>query len=218
MEWTSPRDELLAGECAAGLRDAAELAWMVGTWREGTARAFEVAPGRVAWLRVTKAGGLLCVAVAPDDGRREVPEPEFFAAPFPASWTTKSRAGMTAKPAHDWSRFTEGGFAFGVMQDRAAVLAKVRDVMDGAPREVQPSPDAPWMRREDHGARRWFGLTKWPRGAATLWDAGRVAFRDYRMMCNALWRADDPAAVAASRAKAAATMKAAREARKAATR
>lgn len=203
LEWMTEADELLAGQ---GVMEAARLAWMLGAWDAGEVAAFEVHGSRVAWCRLDGLR-VRCVAVAPDDGRRRVREPEFFAAPFPDDWTTKRRASRRDVA------WPDDGFAFGMMADGRLVLAKAR-----AGREVQPSADAPWMRCEDHAAKSWHVLTARLRGAAELWRAARVTFNGYPAFRLALWRADDPGAARDARRKAGEAAKASRAARKSATR
>ena len=203
LEWMTEADELLAG---SGVMNAARLAWMLGTWRGGHVRAFEVDAGRVAWCRVDGTR-LRCIALAPDDGRREVEEVAFFAAPFPGDWLTKRKA---ARRDVAWP---DDGFAFGMMQDGRLVLARA-----GKGGMVQPSADAPWMRREDHAAKSWHVLTGRLDGASELFEAGRVTFTGYPAFRLALWRADDPTAAKAARVKAGQAAKVARQARKTATR
>lgn len=228
MRWHRTEDELFAGPDARRIMEAAEMGLMLGTWQERTCYAFELGAGRVMWVRVTvRTGTLHCVANAPDDGRRELPDSEMFAAPLPDTWLTKWRAGLfkngASKPrkALHWSEFEEGGFAFGVDRARrVALLVRVWGVDDPTcqPREVQPSPDAPCVPAAGHSGAPWHGLTKWKEAAAKAWQDGAVEFKGYRALTHYLWRTSDPGAWKAAQEKGAKAASEARAARRNATR
>jgi hypothetical protein len=195
LEWMTEHDARLGGADVLGM---AEVDVMLGRWREGFVRGFEVEVGKVAWCRVD-SGRLRCLAIAPDDGKREVDEVAFFAAPFPVEWVTKRRASPrdVAWPAD--------GFAFGMLEGGRVALARA-----ASGRVVQPMDGAPWIRCEDHSAKGWHVMTARLAGARRLFEDGCVTFASYPAFRLAVWRADDPAAAAAARDKG---MKAARAAK-----
>ncbi len=217
MDWSTPEDERLLGSFARQAKEAAELAIMLDAMPQCLGVPLD--GSRVAWLRVTKAGKVTCVGIAPDDGRRSMDYAEMFAAPLPEDWLTKGRAGLFVRKADqhpDWKAFQENGFAFGVLPDRRAVLVKVRRIVAGQPEEVLPHPEADWMPRASYIAPKLFGLTKYVDGAEELWRTHVVVFKGYRTLTYQLWARACPEALAESRKAGLEAAKAARAAKKSA--
>lgn len=189
MDWSSEFDTAFLGEDASGAMAAAEVAEMLG-WPERHVLRYRTSAGDAAWLRLTKSGKLTCCAIAPWTSLHDadwVHEGALFGGePWPREWRTKRRVGVDDRvlpPRNDWSLFQVGGFACGMLAKKHAMLCKVVDVApDGTLRRVQTSPDGPELDVAEMQATRWFGLTKWPEGCATLWESGTWQFHNYPLL------------------------------------
>lgn len=186
MEWNCAADAALIGEGAARVLEAADMAWMLAAWNAGEVLGLDDGTGRVAILRVTAAGRVQCVAVAPVADWRggEVrSEAATFAKPFPSTWQTKRRAG-NARPVPVDAAGWECGWCCGMMPGKAVVLAKVARWEGATLHAVQTVPDGPLVEVAQHDATRWFPFHRWPDGAALLFAAqeGR-AIHNYRLAC-----------------------------------
>ena len=188
MDWSSEFDRAHLGEDAQGALDAADMAFMLGTWRAGHVMRYRTKAGEAAWLRLTKAGALHCCAIAPwaslfdDDWIRE--RDMFSGEPWPKTWRTKRNSGIAPDVSNDWSMFSLGGYACGMLAAKRAILCKVVELgEDGALSRVQTTPDGPELDVSDMPhVSRWFGLTKWPEGCAALWEAGVWQFGNYPLL------------------------------------
>lgn len=214
MRWNTEIDRDFAGGLSDHILTAADLGSVLGTWQPRTAKAFETGDGKVVWARIMASGDVVhTVAIAPDDGRREIGDSELFGSPMPAEWLTKFRAGLLngdgGKKPTDWSKMVDGGWGFGVVKaTKEALLVKTWLDVEGRLTEIQPGPEAPRVPIAGHVVTKWYGLTKWGEGAGVCWQRGDIQFRNYRALCSRLWSLSHPDEAKAARERGLATMRA----------
>lgn len=186
MEWNCAADGAMLGESAACVLDAARMSWMLDYWKPGEVLGLDAGAGRVALLRVTVAGRVQVVALAPSADWRggEVrPAAQVFAQAWPASWITKRRTGEVRPVPVDALGF-ECGYACGIGPRKAVILCQVvawrGDVLDS----VRLVPGGEVVEVASLDVSRWWPFHKWPDGAAALFErqAGR-ATHNYRLAC-----------------------------------
>lgn len=186
MDWNANADCDMLGEAAAMVMDAAELAWMLGTWNDGQVIGLDAGGGRCAILRRTRAGMLQCVAIAPSAEWRhgEVRgEADTFAKPFPATWHTKRRMG-NGRPVPADAQGWDCGWACGIMSDKSVILARVVEVRGGELHSVQTLEGGLTVEVAGHAARRWWPFHRWGEGAARLFEVqGGRSVHNYRLAC-----------------------------------
>lgn len=181
MDWTNADDAALYGDGAENALAVAQALRDAGIWPEAHAMRIATSDDKAAWLWVTKAGTLSTMCVAPSgsfDGRAFVPLAEFFAAPWPKDWKTKRKAAPAAQDA-----CVAGGYVCGTMGRDALLCIAAEIGPDGLPSRVIVRMGAPEIATSELGARKWFGMTKWPVGVAELWRR-QWTTGDYRNMCR----------------------------------
>lgn len=182
MEWTKADDAALFGESAEDALRHAEAVRAMGIWDAGLAMRCATGDGLHAWLWVTKAGTLSVLCVCDDGGgfagRDYVPIAELVAAPWPRGWVTKRRVAPAALDP-----CVVGGFVFGTMGRDGILCIASAVAADGTLERVIVRDGAPDVEAEALGARKWFGMTKWPIGVAELWRR-QWTKGDYRNLCR----------------------------------
>jgi hypothetical protein len=184
MEWVSGLDAELIGADCDDVLGRARLAAMLGEIGEGLAYCVECSEG-LAIVRLTKAGRLHCVAVAPYGAMPEGPisESELFARPWPSDWRTK-RKDARAIPK-DAKGYELGGFACILMEGRSVALGLVTRLSEGGELEkLLLMPGGAEIAPSETGARRIWPFHRWQAGAALLWakQKGRIV-HNYQLAC-----------------------------------
>ena len=186
MKWNTAADGTMIGEGVARVLDAARMSWMLTSWHAGEVIGLDAGSGRTALLRVTKRGGLNCIALAPsaDWPAGEVrPEVEVFASVWPATWRTKHRDGNRRPVPLDALGF-ECGYACGIGPRKVVQVVQVvawrGDVLDS----VRLVPGGEVVEVASLDVTRWWPFHKWPDGAAALFAklAGQPV-HNYRLAC-----------------------------------
>lgn len=184
MEYGSGLDADMIGADCDMVLERAGLAAMLGELGAGLAYCVPCVAG-LAIVRLTGAGRLQCVAIAPAGSMPEGPisEGALFARPWPSDWRTKRNAGRTIPL--DAEGYRLGGFACGIMEGRGVVLALVTG-LDGAGglASFQTMPEGPELTPSEHCARKWWPFHRWQDGARALWyrQGGRIV-HNYRLAC-----------------------------------
>ena len=184
MEWGSGLDADMIGADCGMVLEKAELAEMLGELGAGLAYCVDCSEG-LAIVRLTGAGRLQCVAIAPAGAMPEGPisEGALFARPWPSDWRTKRNAGRTIPL--DAEGYRLGGFACGIMEGRGVVLALVTGLDNaGGLASFQTMPEGPELSPSEHCARKWWPFHRWQDGARALWyrQGGRIV-HNYRLAC-----------------------------------
>jgi hypothetical protein len=184
MEWVSGLDADMAGSDCGDVLERAALAEMLGELGEGLAYCVPCCEG-LAIVRLTKAGRLHCVAVAPYGAMPEGPisESELFARPWPSDWRTK-RKGVRVIP-EDARGYELGGFACLLMAGRSVALGLVTRLSEGGDvLGLVLMPEGAEIAPSETGARRIWPFHRWQAGAALLWakQKGRI-IHNYQLAC-----------------------------------
>lgn len=184
MEWRSGLDAEIVGADSGMVLDRAELAESLGELGEGLAYCVPCCEG-LAIVRLTRAGRLHCVAVAPYGAMPEGPisEGELFARPWPSDWRTK-RKDARAIP-EDARGYELGGFACLLMEGRSVALGLVTRLSEGGDvLGLILAPDGAEIAPSETGARRIWPFHRWQEGARLLWvkQKGRIV-HNYQLAC-----------------------------------
>jgi hypothetical protein len=184
MEWVSGLDaEIVGADCDRVLERAA-LAEMLGELGEGLAYCVPCCEG-LAIVRLTRAGRLHCVAIAPKGAIVAGPirESELFARPWPSDWRTK-RKDVRVIPA-DAQGYELGGFACLLLAGRSVALGMVTRLSEGGDvLGLILAPEGAEIAPSETSARRIWPFHRWQAGAALLWarQKGRI-IHNYQLAC-----------------------------------
>lgn len=184
MEWRSGLDAEMVGADCGMVLEKAELAEMLGELGEGLAHCVPCFEG-LAIVKLTDAGRLQCVAMAPSGAMPEGPIAELvlFSRPWPSDWRTKRK---DARPIpQDAQGYRLGGFVACLMGGRSVALGMVTSLdSEGGLAGLMLRKEGPEIAPSDVGARRFWPFHRWQEGALLLWQRleGRIV-HNYQLAC-----------------------------------
>lgn len=184
MEYSTQLDAKLIGNDSAAILEKLSMVASLGLIGEGLAYCVECSEG-LAIVRLTKAGGAQCVAMAPSGALAEGPiaERELFGGAWRAEWRTKR--SLWPRAPVDVEGYRLGGFVVCLMDGRSVALGMVTGLSEGGELErLLLMPGGAEIAPSDVGARRFWPFHRWPDGALMLWQrqGGRI-IHNYQLAC-----------------------------------
>lgn len=184
--WSNDEQAAMLGDEAKSVMERAVFMRAAGLWPKAHAMRFRLASGEAAWLRVTSAGALQCVAIAPWDDTWQVDcvsEVDMFGrGVWPSTWRRKSRMDRkTTLPVH--AAGYECGWAVGLYPDKMRVTLCKPTAWTGRTLEmVQTMDDGPEVPISSHVAVKWWPFDRFHQGCEALWTRRHTDFPNYRFL------------------------------------